>query len=235
MKKSIFLLFAVMLTMLSATAATYTVTQVTDNGTGATSGSLSWAINTAAAEGDVIAFNLTTGDVVTLSAALPDIDKSLTMEGINTATGNPVTIQVATPGVSTFRVFYVHFSVAGKTITLNDLILRGGDVSGLTSGNEYGGVIRFFGTGLSTINLSRCIIRDGKAKNGGGINHSDGNLTINQCTLNNNTSTSIGGGIYTSSGASYTTVILNTTICNNSALSLGGLASSTRGARQMSK
>ncbi|MDD2965522.1 MAG: BspA family leucine-rich repeat surface protein, partial [Bacteroidales bacterium] len=223
MKNSIFLLFAVMLTMLSATADTYTVTQSTDNGTGATSGSLSWAINTAAATGDVIAFNLTTGDVVTLSAALPTIDKSFTMEGINIATGNPVTIQVASPGVSTFRVFFIWFSAAGKTITLNDLILRGGDISGLTSGNDYGGVIRFLGTELSTINLSRCIIRDGKARYGGGINHSLGNLTINQCTLNNNTSTSFGGGIYSSSGAIYTTVILNTAICNNSAALGGGV------------
>jgi hypothetical protein len=45
MKKSIFLLLAVLLAMLSATPTTLTVTQITDNGTGATFGSLSWAIN----------------------------------------------------------------------------------------------------------------------------------------------------------------------------------------------
>ncbi len=223
MKKLLLTFWLATVSVITLTAATITVTQITDNGTGATTGSLSWAINTAASTGDVIAFNLTSGDVVTLSAALPTIDKSFTMEGINIATGNPVTIQVAAPGVSTFRVFFVWFSAAGKTITLNDLILRGGDVSGLTSSNEYGGIIRFVGAGLSTYNLNRCVIRDGKAYYGGGIYHLGGNLTVNQCTLNNNTATSYGGGIYTCSAASsYTTVILNTTICNNSALSSGG-------------
>ncbi len=214
MKKLLLTFWLAIVSVITLTAATKTVTEITDNGTGATTGSLSWAINTAT-DGDTIVFNLSSGDVVTLSAALPTIDKSFTMEGINNATGNRVTIQVASPGVSPFRVFFFNTSVSGKTITFNDLILRGGDISGLTSGNNYGGVIR---CSSGTLNLNRCVIRDGKANSGGGIYSGNTYLNINQCTLNNNIATTNGGGIYTNSS----TAILNTTICNNIAATNGG-------------
>ncbi|MDD3080029.1 MAG: BspA family leucine-rich repeat surface protein [Paludibacter sp.] len=217
MKKSIFLLFTVLLTMLSATAATYTVTEITDNGTGATSGSLSWAIN-ASADGDIIAFTLSSGDVITLSAALPVIDNTLTMEGINTATGNPVTIQVSSPGVSTYRVF--KFQATGKTLTLNDLIMRGGDVSGLANTDYYGGVIFFVGIG-GTLALNHCVVKEGKAAFGGGICASYSTyLLLDGCTVNNNTATSTGGGgVYV---LSLNATILNSTITGNTSLAGGG-------------
>jgi|GEM_PF-4612436 len=199
MKKIITFLAAAWLSVLVAAAGTYTVTQTTDDGTGATSGSLSWAINSVA-DGDVINFNLSSGDVITLSAALPTIDNSLTMEGINAATGNRVTIQVASPGVSTFRVFYID-----AIVTMNDLILRGGNVTG------DGGVITC-GTGT----LNRCVIKDGNASGRGGGLYG-GLMKINQCTVNNNTAAQ-GGGLYFGNYSS----IINSTITDNVATSTGG-------------
>jgi len=217
------LMFALLFIGWSAMAATYTVTQITDNGTGSTTGSLSWAIN-AVADGDKIAFNLSSGDVVTLSAALPAIDNTLTMEGINIATGNPVTIQVTSPGVSAYRVFYINGGAAAassKTITLNDLIMRGGDVSGLTAPANFGGVI-YAPDRYGTVTLNRCVVKEGKAQSGGGIfsvnrisvSHS---MNLNQCTVNNNVAMIFGGGLYINQGT-----ILNSTISGNTAASGGG-------------
>ena len=220
MKKLLLTFWLATVSVITLTAATFTVTQTTDNGTGATSGSLSWAINTAA-DGDVINFNLSSGDVVTLSAALPNIVNSITINGINAATGNPVTIQVASPGVSTFRVFNIAPSVAGKTITLNDLILRGGDVSGLTAPGNRGGVINTnaatYGANLS---LNRCVLRDGKAVFGSGL-CSYKYMNINQCTISNNS----GVGIYNNFGQN--AVILNSTISNNTG---GGIYNNSQSA-----
>ena len=205
MNKTIRLLFICMWLCATTTlfaATTYTVTQTTDDGTGATSGSLSWAINSVV-NGDVINFNLSSGDVVTLSAALPNITHSLTMEGINAATGNRVTIQVATPGVSTFRVFNITAAV-----TLNDLILRGGNVTG------GGGVISMGVNGT----LNRCVIRDGKTSGiGGGIS---GSCVINQCTVTNNTA--LNGGGLAPTAFSNSTIIKNSTFTDNVATDDGG-------------
>lgn len=229
------LLLAFLFVGLSVTmATTYTVTEITDNGTGSTTGSLSWAIN-AAGDNDIIVFNLNSGDVVTLSALLPSIGNAITMEGINSATGNPVTITVAEPGVSTYRVFGVY----GTSIkTLNDLIIVGGDVSGEST--PKGACI--YMTNGSLI-LNRCVIRDGKAGLGGGICVYNSNFTLNQCEVTNNTATSDGGGIYsavpvklnqcvvsnntaTNNGGGIYAVegsILNSTITGNTAANGGGV------------
>ncbi len=203
----------------SVMATVHTVTQNTDDGTGATSGSLSWAIN-AATDGDIVVFNLISGDVITLSAALPVIDNSLTMDGINTATGNPVTIQVTNPGISTYRVFYIN--ATGKTITLNDLIMRGGDVSGYTLPNYNGGVINMTGFG-TTITMNHCVVKEGKAYSGGGIctemsTNLAPTLNLNNCTVNNNTAIGSGGGCFTAQ-----CTILNSTITGNNANNGGGI------------
>ncbi|MEI6143258.1 MAG: BspA family leucine-rich repeat surface protein [Mariniphaga sp.] len=105
-----------------------------------------------------------------------------------------------------------------KTITLNDVILRGGDVRGQTSPANYGGVVCSY-TGNSsynlTLNLNRCVVTDGKAVLGGGI-YNYHLLNVNQCTINNNTATNMGGGIYINNGTTNIQVILNSTISYNS-------------------
>ncbi len=219
MKKLFTLFIVACLSVLSANATTYTVTQTTDDGTGTTSGSLSWAINTVA-NGDIINFNLSSGDVITLSAALPTIDNSLTMEGINIATGNPVTIQVADPGVSAFRVFYISYATAGSSLTLNDLVLRGGDVSGLSV--NKGGVICSPSTVAYTFTLNRCVIKEGKAFSGGGATFTctTGNINMNQCTVSGNTAINgNGGGLYIFGNG----IIVNSTIAGNVAFFGGGV------------
>lgn len=173
----------------SALAATYTVTETTDNATGA-AGTLSAAINSSA-DNDAIVFNLTSGDTVTLTAALPTLTHTLTIQGLNQASGKPVTVQVAEPGVSPFRVFRISPATTDIITTLQNLILRGGNVTATSEG--VGGVIYINKGDLS---LTDCVLRDGVAVHGGGIAGSGTvtHLTLDRCTVTGNEANGNGGG-----------------------------------------
>ena len=87
---------------------TYTVTEITDNGTSSNVGSLSWAIdssNDSEIDDNTIVFNLDSGDTITLSAQTLAIINSVTIDGTNIETGNDVTITVGNQTTSNFRVF----------------------------------------------------------------------------------------------------------------------------------
>ncbi|MGD8781551.1 MAG: T9SS type A sorting domain-containing protein [Ignavibacteria bacterium] len=199
---------------LSLKGSTYTVTETTDDGTG-TTGTLSWAItqsNTSTDVDDDIAFNLSSGDNVTISATMPNITDAVTINGVNSATSNNVTVQVTTPGTSAFRVFYI--DADGETISISNMTIRGGDVSGA---NEHGGCI-YISDG--TVDFNSLTISDGKAYYGGGIYGND--FTMTNCTVSGNSSLdgsgqALGGGIY---GGGFT--LTDCTVSSNSSEGYAG-------------
>ncbi len=206
--KNFILLIAIALCLLpfGVFSATITVTNNNDSG----SGSLRQAISDAS-NGDEITFNLASGsETITLASEL-SISNSLTINGSNVAgSGIPVTVQVTTPGSSTYRVF--NLNAVNKTINISDMIIKGGDVSGsgnnggsinLTNGNlsltnvsmlgskaKYGGgICAVEGTSAMTVNLTNCIISDCACTfNGAGFIAVDATTSIVNSTFENNTS-----------------------------------------------
>jgi len=199
----------------SLMAATYTVTEISDDGTGDVN-TLSWAItqsNASTGVDDNIAFNLTSGSTVTISGPLPIITDGVTIDGNDD--GTHVTVQVAIPGTSTFRVFNINAS--GKTVNLSNMIIKGGHTAS-------DGACVYINDGA--VNLEDATITLGKGEDGSGILigvDSDG-VNLTNCTISNNEgvdSDSDGGGICILGGAG-TTTLTNCTVSNNISLSDGG-------------
>ena len=135
----------------SLDAATITVTSNADSG----AGTLRQAIADAA-DGDSFDFNLPSGqETITISSEL-EISKGLTIDGSNSdGSGVPVTVQVTTPGSSNFRVFSINAS--GKTIAINKMTMKGGDVSSLDA--PRGGAIFIFAGTLNLANSANTTAR----------------------------------------------------------------------------
>ena len=193
-------------------AATYTVTNNGDNTSyPGTSGQLRWAI-WQTADGDVIDFNLSSGnEAINIYSVLLNYN-NITIDGDNTAgSGTNITVKVTTPGGSTYAVL--------KTGNYNDVIINNMTMQGghVVSG---GGVID---AGYTTsLTLENCIIKDGVNNNhGGGIYAYNCNLTINNCTISDNESPKAGVGISASGGD---VIINNSTFYNNlSTITLGNI------------
>ncbi|MBQ6773489.1 MAG: putative Ig domain-containing protein [Synergistaceae bacterium] len=141
------------------------------------------------------------------------IDKNVTVyggfkdgdSGINSRTGT-TTIK----GESLSNV--VIFITSGKTVTLDGLIITGGN------GSSGGGV-----QNRGTLTMTNCTVSGNTASNGGGVyNEYQGTLTMTNCTIANNTSTGNygGGGVFKDGG---TLTMTNCTISGNKTTgSLGG-------------
>ena len=189
-------------------AATHTVTSNADSGAGTLRQALVDAI-----DGDTIAFNLSSGSEIISLASQLSPTKTLTIDGANTAgSGVPVTLQVTDPGVSAWRLFYI--ATAGKTFSLSNMTLKGGDV-----GYTNGGVILANNVMLS---LNRVTVTGSKAWNGGGVyvdGSSGGAAHIENSLIHGNTAYQ-GGGLY--SIASGEVRVVNSTITGNHATSWGG-------------
>ncbi len=193
---------------------TYTVTAITDSGDTSVTGTLSWAIdssNATTSVDDTIAFNLTSGDTVTINGSetyenvLPIITDSVTIDGTNIATGNDVTVQVATPGSSFFRVFEINAS--GETVNIENMTIKGGGIS-----DDGGGILIDAGT----VNLDHVVVSNSTAGRGGGI-YNAGTLTVTNSTISDNSALDYyyhegGGGIYNAG----TLTVITSTISGNS-------------------
>ena len=196
----------------SLMAATYTVTSNTDTGSETTTeGKLSWAItqsNASTGVDDNIEFNLSSGSTVTISGALPTITDAVTINGNDDGTN--VTVQVTTPGTSTFRVYNIDAS--GETVSISNMTIKGGEIT-LNAGDEKGGSV-YIADG--TLNLDNIHISDSDAKGGGGLAIASGavvdlnNSLITSCIAAE--SNEYGGGGILNEG---TLNILNTTISEN--------------------
>jgi uncharacterized protein DUF4347/parallel beta helix pectate lyase-like protein len=166
--------------------------------------------------GSVITFDLSAdNEVIALTQANIDITADMTIDGDNAdGSGTDVTVQVQTPGITTFRVFKVSNSA---TVNISNMTIKGGDISG--NGNAiagYGGGI-YIGSS-SDVTLENVTVSDGKAFDGGGIMTSSSTFNISNSTVSSNTS-EYGGGIYIASSVA---TLENVTASNNNASNHGG-------------
>jgi len=152
-----------------AQAATWTVVNTNDTG----DGSLRHAIDTLAAAGDTIDFNLPPNATIVLGSTLT-VAKNLTIDG-----GNNVTVS----GGNAVRVFTVN---AGVTAIFGNLAIVGG------SSTDGGGIHNG-----GTLTLNNCTVAQNTATggNGGGIyNDTTGALALTGSAVSGNTATGGGGG-----------------------------------------
>ena len=226
---------------------TFTVTEITDDGTGTTEGSLSWAItqsNTSTEANDTIEFNLDSGSTVTISAALPIITDAVSIDGDDD--GTDVTIQVQDQETSQYRIFRINASE--NNITIQNMTIKGGipdeenycskscggsvyiengtvNLANCTiSGSKaaFGGGVGIYGS--ATVMISQSIIKNNQANyimgGGGGISNDGGNLTLENTIVENNSSGYQSGGIYNEGG---TLTLENTTVEGNDSHFAGGI------------
>jgi predicted outer membrane repeat protein len=157
------------------------VTSNADNG----SGTLRDAISNAVA-GDIIL--LPAGETITLTATLPQITKSLVIEG------NGATLTRSFSSSSNTQLLYINSSTA--EVRINRLHFMSGRAT------SYGGAIQNRGKLI----LESCVFSDNQTTSSsgyGGAIYTTGNTTISGCTFYGNvagTGYGYGGAIYRSSG-----------------------------------
>ncbi|MBL6704779.1 MAG: FG-GAP repeat protein, partial [Planctomycetaceae bacterium] len=206
---------------------------VTTTADGTTAGTLRAAVQAANAEAGLNTIALKTGETYVLDIAGSGEDASATGDLDITdgdglvIRGNGAVIEVV-GGVD--RVFDVQASGA---LTLLDVTIKGGSVSG-GGGTGDGGGVRNNG---GTLTIERTLLTENSATNGGaiassgtttiinttisgndatngaGIDHSAGTLLVSSVTIADNTATSTGGGIRSSASAQ----LQNTIVANNTA------------------
>ena len=157
---------------------------------GAVGGTLRNVLANAAA-GDLIQFALKIGkETIVLDDQLV-ISKPLTIDGANPVSlggsGRPVTIQVATPRTSAYRVF-LSDPGAGGSVELCSLTLCGGQISG------NGAVIDVATGSLSVVGS---VVQNGRSDSAGGgvCVESGGSATFRDTTIRDNAAGSAGGGV----------------------------------------
>jgi hypothetical protein len=164
-------------------------------GSAATPGSLPyWVVN--AAPGDTIQFaaNLNGHTIYTLGHSLY-IQKNLTIDGA----GRGITVDSG--GLNKAVVIEPN-----KVVAINGLTITGGSDSGILN---YG-----------SLALSNSTVTGNYASSGGGIyNANSGTMTMSGDTVNNNTATGFGGGVYNDGQLT----IINCTIAANNANQGGGI------------
>ncbi len=169
-----------------ATAATYTVMNLNDSGPG----SLRDAVNQANANAgdDVIDFSVT-GTITLTTGQL-----SVAANGKLTITG-PGADLLAISGNNASRVLFV---ATGANAELSGLTIRGGNGTGATGTNGFGGGILVNTNGNLTMTAG--VLTGNSASAGGGI-FSLGNTRLSNVVVTDNDGTSGGGGIGGINGA----------------------------------
>jgi len=200
-KKSILTLLAMLCASLAG-AATFTVTNTNDSGTG----SLRAAITSANAAPGPHTIAITAAGIIDLVTPLPALTQDMTIGG---------------PGA-----FYLTVQKAASASFYPKAIFEAGfgtvtTLSGMTiSGNDDKGV-----ENSATLIIQDCVIRDNKAvpgsSQGGGIfNHASGDLTLLRSTVAFNTTTDKGSGLYTQGHVK----VLDSTITGNSVFRQGDVS-----------
>ncbi len=192
------ILLALLLALLcaSAGAATLTVTNLSDAGTGSLRAQIG-----AAAAGDTINFQSGLAGTITLTSQLL-INKNLTISGPASA----ATITIS--GNSATRVFSVS---PGVTVAIQRVTIANGNALG---GGNGGAVLN-----SGNLTLSNIVMTGNQGLRGGAIFGNGGSLSIVDCTISGSTAGAEGGGVYASSGA---LSIVRTTLSGNSASSSAG-------------
>ncbi|MEQ1643416.1 MAG: choice-of-anchor Q domain-containing protein [Pyrinomonadaceae bacterium] len=236
------IVFCILLSGLSAQAATLTITTTADGG----SGSLRQALIDATinAEANIVTFNIPTSDpgydantnlfTITLLTPLPNIP----LAPISLNNFQPQGVRVN--GNTTFRIFTL---VDSAVVTINNLIISNGFAANGLGGGIYmgnsstltmnGSVVRnnmaagngggIYMSNSATIHLSRSTIKDNTAINGGGIFIFDsGTLNIDASTINANFAVNGGNGGAIYNGTSGTINGTSNSIDGNAAANFGG-------------
>jgi hypothetical protein len=170
-----------------ALPATNTVTNINDSG----AGSLRQAILDAS-PGDTINFAATVTGTISLVNGELLIDKDLTILG-------PGSAFLTVRGLVTSCVFYV----TGGPVTVSDVTITGGGISGIFNGTS------------GVVTVTSCLL----SKNGSGI-FNDGTLAAIGCTFVGNVPVSDGGGLLNRFG---TATLTNCTFTGNDARGFSGL------------
>ena len=202
-RKSSALAIGALLTAGSASAATFTVSNLNDSGSGSLRDAVSQANSAAGA--DTIVFQSGLTGTITLTSGEILVTDSVSING-------PGAGVITVSGNNASRVFHVENSGATAPITvdINNLTLTAGLASGAS-----GGAVAGVGENLTLDHLS--ITSSNADAEGGGVYFSGVNgatLTISNSTITGNNSGGSGGGIaneYITAGISVT----NTTITNN--------------------
>lgn len=166
-------------------AATVTVINTNDGGTGSLRQALADASN-----GDTIDFAVT--GTITLTTGQLVVGSSVTISGPG---ANQLTVQRSTDvGTPDFRIFYIS---PGKTATISGMTITNGHPSGSFPDDSGGGIY----TNHATLAVGNCTLSGNSADFGAGIFNDGGiagnaALTVSNSTLSTNSVTTSGGGIY---------------------------------------
>ncbi|MEJ7737987.1 MAG: choice-of-anchor Q domain-containing protein [Chitinophagaceae bacterium] len=152
--------------------------------------------------------------MITLTSGELLINKGITIRGSG---ADKLTIS----GNNLSRIF--HISADTSTVSISGITIRDGNPQA-TSPNGGGGILINNGAGAGAVNLTGCVITNNNVSLtgnplGGGIDKEGGNLTIDHCSIINNTATFRGGGIQSQSFGSMS--VINSTIAGNSAGATG--------------
>jgi len=169
-----------------------------------------------ASDDDVIIFALANANkTITLASDLTSfsdgyLDINLEIDGSN-INGDDIIID----GAGTYRAFYVYNVLGIIEVDIHDLTINNCDIAG------NGPALRNNGEKiiLSDVTITNCEA-SGTNHSGAIHNTSSGNLTLNNCILNNNTA-GVDGGALNNSNSS-TVIINNSTFENNIAGGSGG-------------
>jgi predicted outer membrane repeat protein len=196
------------------TPSTLNVTSNADNGASHT---LRWAV-ARARTGDTIDI-LTTQPIVLTQGELY-LNKNLTIEA---PAGSPATIS----GNHISRAF----EIATGAVTMDDLIITGGN--GMSVNPPNSGGWDSYGGGIlneAQLTVNNCTLSGNSASSGGGIaNVSSGSLTVDNSILSGNSATYFGGGI-----ANYGSLTVTTSSLSGDFAGYGGGGISNHGGATVS-
>jgi predicted outer membrane repeat protein len=187
--------FSIMAVPRVARAATLTVTNLNDSGSGSLRAQLA-----AAATGDTINFSVT--GVINLNSRLTSSGKSLTIQGPGAGS-----LALVGNGIS-FNYSCCGYPVTISGITIRDVFLPSGNGAAISAGDT------------TPLTLENVVISNNTAANGsgGGVYVSSG-LTINNSTFTGNSASSNGGAVWGDEAITIT----GSTFTGNSATSGGGV------------
>ncbi|MGQ0621856.1 MAG: beta strand repeat-containing protein [Panacagrimonas sp.] len=144
---------------------------------------------------------------LTSATAPPAISSPITIQG------NGSTLQRGS-GAPAFRLFDV---TAAGDLTLNDLTVTNGQITGTTGVNAGGGI-----RSQGRLVLNRCTVTGNRSEVGGGIGVAAGTFELNDSTVSANSSTNDGGGVFLGYNAPITATLTGSTITGNISGYYGG-------------